>query len=187
MNELTHLFQQDASEKKELSEDKLGNVAKLAKKQIEIQKEIAVLEKQLSEKEKELLKVSMKELPDAMMEADLAEFKTNDGHKITIDEGFAPNVTKEKKPICYAWLKDNGHGAIVKSEFKILFGKNQEEQVKATEEVLKSNNILYNLNENVHPSTLKSFVKEQMTDPEKRAKFNDQLFGVYEYKKAKIK
>ena len=133
-----------------------------------------------------VLQLEREDLPALMSEIGVREIRLNSGKKITVQEDCEAKISDKNKPAAFRWLLDNGFGGIIKVLVEVQFGKGEHDQAQRVAEALqkKYRNNQVSLEENVHPSTLKAFVKERMTagDP-----VPVDLFGVYVYNKAVIK
>lgn len=122
-------------------------------------------------------------IPEMMEASGMDEIKMADGSKVTIKSDVKASISTERKPAAFDWLEQNGFGGLIKSDISVEFSR---EELEAANELVdelteKGHNAL--LNRNVHAATLKSFVKEQL---EAGTNIPVDLFGVFEYKVAKI-
>lgn len=191
--DLTEIFGEDAQELRAPTQEGLSKVSELAIELRDRAEAVTAAEEALKQAKKQLAQIAEVELPDAMDEVGLAEFTLTDGGKVTVKRGFAPNLTKAKVPAAYKWLRENGHGAIIKTAFDLKFGADEDDAAKAFAEILDDEGYTYGRKESIHASTLKSFVNEQMTKPtdeldeEQGEPFPQDLFGCYPYRIASVK
>ncbi len=144
--------------------DQLKNslVVKLAQKQLRLQELVELKEHELSQLKEELKGVEEQELPDAMADLEMSKFTLDNGAEIKIKPFCYASIPVEKRDAAYAWLRENGHGSLIKNEVKCEFGKDSEDEVKALETLLKDSGYAYEQKETIHASTLKAFVNEQV-------------------------
>jgi hypothetical protein len=188
-DDLSALFAQDAGEVNAPTQEALSKIAELARQQMDLEKAVEEAELVLKEKKAALAKVQTEELPDAMDEVGMSEFKLTDGTKVTIKRGFAPNLTKANQSTAYRWLRENGHGAIIKHEFTSKFGKDEEKLAARFSVLVREAGFTYSEKESIAPQTLKAFVNEQMTqaqESEDAVAFPQELFGVFPYRIASV-
>ena len=124
------------------------------------------------------------ELPDAMQQAGLNEIVLSTGEKIRISEFYSAHISKANQEQAYAWLVNNGHEGLIKNEVSLKFGRGESDVVDQTVSTLKARGLSPQVRQSVHPSTLKAFVKEQVSSG------NDiptETFGIYIGTKATIK
>jgi hypothetical protein len=168
----------------EVSDGELNIVSDLAKKQLQLARQVATLEEDLKAKKEELRLTSEQELPDAMQAAGLNQIVLNTGEKISINEFYNAHISKANQEVAYQWLVENGHEGLIKNEVLLKFGREESTVVDETVYALQSRGLSPEVRQSVHPSTLKAFVKEQFTSG------NDiptEPFGIYIGTKATIK
>ena len=168
----------------DVSDGELNIVSNLAKKQLQLARQVATLEEDLKAKKEELRLTSEQELPDAMQAAGLNQIVLNTGEKISINEFYNAHISKANQEVAYQWLVENGHEGLIKNEVLLKFGREESLVVDETVSALQARGLSPQVRQSVHPSTLKAFVKEQFTSG------NDiptEPFGIYIGTKATIK
>jgi len=168
----------------EVSDGELSTVSNLASKQLKLTVELAALEAEFKAKKEELRLTSEQELPDAMQAAGLTQIILSTGEKISIKEFYSAHISKANQEKAYQWLLSNGHEGLIKNEVLLKFGREESETVRETVSALQSRGLAPEIRQSIHPSTLKAFVKEQLTTG------NDiptEPFGIYIGTKATIK
>ena len=164
--------------------DELANVYSLAQKQINLTNEVSQIEDMLKAKKEELRLVQEQELPDALSEVGLTQIVLSSGEKISLSEFYSAHISKANQQQAYQWLIENGHEGIIKNEVSLKFNRGESQIVDETVLALKSRGLSPDVKQSIHPSTLKAFVKEQLTTG------NDiptEPFGIYIGTKANIK
>ena len=167
-----------------VTDGELTIVSDLANKQLKLATQVAELEADLKAKKEELRLTSEQELPDAMQQAGLTQITLSSGEKISINEFYNAHISKANQEKAYEWLVSNGHEGLIKNEVLLKFGREETEVVDQTVSALQSRGLSPEVRQSVHPSTLKAFVKEQITNG------NDiptEPFGIYIGTKATIK
>lgn len=182
--EIDKEYQEEISE--EQTQIKLKEVGELCTLAEEQQTKVNKLAQELKNEEaalKELLEVK---IPETLEAAGMKELKLSSGKKITIVDELAFNISEQKRPSCMQWLRDHNFDSIIKNIVSVQFAKGEDQTaIKVYRELLASG---YNAThkEDVHWQTMKAFLKEQVRNS--ALSTNDkELFGVYEYKIAKIK
>lgn len=144
----------------------LKSVAELGLKQMNLEDEIEDLEAKLSEKKKELERLSIVTLPEAMLQVGLRDGVTlANGAKVSIKEDVRCGVTEAKKPEAFAWLEKNNLGDIIKTQMVIPFGAGEVENVEAMERHISAANVPHGSITSkrfIEPQTLKATVKERL-------------------------
>ncbi len=113
-----------------------------------------------------------------------------DGSEIELVDEISCGITKENNQEAMAWLDKNNFGGIIKTLVKMAF--NREDRATAVklagdvESRAKEQGatVLPEVIENVHASTLKAFVKEELS---KGHAIPFDLFSIHPYSKVKIK
>jgi flagellar hook-length control protein FliK len=167
-----------------VTDGELTIVSDLANKQLKLATEVSELEADLKAKKEELRLTSEQELPDAMQQAGLTQITLSSGEKISINEFYNAHISKANQEKAYEWLVSNGHEGLIKNEVLLKFGREENEVVNETVYALQARGLSPEVRQSVHPSTLKAFVKEQITGG------NDiptEPFGIYIGTKATIK
>ena len=168
----------------EATDNELSVVSNLANKQLQVGSELAELEGAVKAKKEELRLISEQELPDAMQAAGLNEIVLSSGEKISIGEFYSAHISKANQEVAYQWLTANGHEGLIKNEVSLRFGRDENEVVKETVSNLKARGLPPEARQSVHPSTLKAFVREQLTSG---SDIPTEPFGIYIGTKATIK
>lgn len=162
-------------------------VSGLAVKQVALEKELVKLVEDLEKKQAELNKVRDHDLPNALMEVGLSEVTLKSGHKISIKREAYVSITEERKDECFAWLRKNGHGAIIKNLIFAEFGKGEDENAIEAAKALADAGFKPQQKESVHPMTLKAFVKEvEEKMAEQGKEFPHEMFGSFIVNRSKV-
>lgn len=161
----------------------LNKVATLAKRQIELMQQISEFEEILKNLGEDLKQVQEFQLPEAMSELGLSEFKTDTGHKITVKPYYAAKLDDSNRDEAFGWLRNNGHEDLIKHEITVPLGRGMDGLAKDLKTFVQARGLSFVDKEGVHHSTLNAFFKEQM---ENGANFPVDLFKGYIGRKTKI-
>lgn len=164
----------------------LKRLVQLAELMVAKELEYAEKEKELAELRTVCLRLEREDIPMLMAEVGLSEIKLANGKKVTLKEEVDAKITEANKPKAFAWLLDHGYGGIIKTLVAVQFGKGEHDEAAKIAATLQSKykDHVVALDESVHHSTLKAFVKERMKEGEA---IPIDLFGVYPYTMAVIK
>lgn len=172
-------------------DDQLGNNAMerlqgLAEQQAAAVLRVETITQELKEAKANLQSIAEVELPDLMDELGIAEFKTSAGYDIKVTENIRGSIPKKTEADAFAWLDENGYEKLIKRQFQIEFGKNEEEWAgKFEEELTKHDRPLHiKKKRTIHPQTLWAFVSSELKEG---TEIPMELFGVYRQRIAKIK
>ena len=159
----------------------LGEIAEIASKIIDAQKNIDQIERQLKAKKQELRELQEIVLPDAMQESGITSFELSDGSKVKVKDFTSVSLptqshidrTKdedqqsaliERRQSGLDWLIKNQGESIIKNTVKVLFDVDAEAQVKSLMDDLSKKNLLYKVSVDVHPRSLKSFIESKIAE-----------------------
>lgn len=156
----------------------LQRAVQLAELLLQMRNKVATLEKQLDTAKADLRRVEQEDLPELMQELGLETFKLKTGETIEVKPEIDCGISDERRRAAHDWLTANGFGGLIKTEVVAKFGRDEREAAVACAQQIGGEMI-----ERVHPSTLKSFIKEQMSAG-KPVPFD--LFGVHPYNKVKV-
>jgi hypothetical protein len=173
-----------ANEFSTVKDDDLSKVASLVRQQLQLELAVLEIEENLKRTKRNLEEISGQLLPAALGEYGLSELTMADGSKLSVQTVVSASISKERQPDAHDWLRDHGHGDLIKNTVSVTFGRGQDETAKDIVRVLQSNGLDPEQKEAVHPSTLKAFVKEQI---EKGSEIPSETFGIFIGQKTVIK
>jgi|TARA_R110002012_G_scaffold52552_2_gene134995 hypothetical protein len=154
-------------------------ISDLHQKQDQYSKQEAGL-KQLKQ---EIQHMETRVIPDLMNELGVTEFTNTDGVKVTVRQFVSASIPKDRIEEAHQWLKDNGHGDLIKHLVSVDVGK-QETDADHALKALSDLGLAPTDKESVHSQTLKAFVREQVESGEPLPL---ELFGAFLGQKATIK
>jgi hypothetical protein len=164
-NPISHLIEQDAASHTP-SDEGLRTVAHLAQRMVALEAEIAEGEEATKRKRAELHRLRTGDLPDAMAELGISEFKLADGSAVTVAPFVSASVSQENpdRAEALAWIVDQGDGAIIKDTVSVPFDRDSEEEVARLKDLLTENGFGDRIAETltVHASTLKAYIKDKV-------------------------
>ena len=168
------------------TEQQLSSISLWASKALELHANIEQVEEHLGFLKKELQIIEEVNLPQALLEAGLEEFKLKGGTKISIEEVLQGGLSKdeEKRAFTLDWIIKEGGGDIIRDHFEIDYPKGRLSEAEVLRKLLISNRISFDEFESIHAQTMKAFLREKMkggTIPP----FED--MGIRYFKKANIK
>lgn len=156
----------------------IERAVQLAELLLNLRKEVERLEIELDKAKKDMRRVEQEDLPDLMQELGLETFKLSTGEMIEVKNEIDCGISEERRGNAHQWLTENGFGGLIKTEVVVRFGRDERDAATACAEKIGGEMI-----ERVHPATLKSFVKEQMS---KGQAIPFDLFAIHPYHKVKI-
>lgn len=171
------------------SGDKLERVRGVAKKVRELEARRAELEDELSQVKRTIQELTERDLVKMMSEANMSSFALEkDGNypAMVFDKTtyYSAKIPEDKEIEAFAWLHDQGHGDIVKTQITVALGMGERELAEQVEHAISDAGVDYSSKLSVHPATLKSFVK---TEVEAGRAIPLDLFGAYIGEVVKLK
>jgi hypothetical protein len=149
------------------SQNSIESVSDLVQQQVALEDRIAKGEELLKSLKAELADIQDKKLPDAMLEAGISRFDTDDGDVVKIDKAYYASVTKAHEPEFYEWLEAEGHEAMIDASIVMKLGKGQYVEAKEFLETLRDGPLGNQLpvkptvTATIHWATLRAFAREQ--------------------------
>lgn len=163
----------------------LTEITALARRQVELEREVEEKEAALRDAKARLQRVAMEDLPLAMTEVGLQKITLESGEMIEIKLDFTVGIPEAKRDEAFDWLEKRKFGGLVKTVVAVQFGKGELEKAKKLLGVLAGKNLPATLKREVHWQTLKAWVKEQ-TCAEKPLAIPPDLFGNSSFNKAVV-
>ena len=161
--------------------DVLATLSEQAERQITLERQIEDAEEVVKALKEAFREVSQQIIPKLMDKAGMSEFKLKDGSKVSVTPFYAGKITSDAG---YEWLKDNGHGDMVKSIFEVQYPFTaSEEELEVYLDKLNDLGLNYIDKKSVHHMTLGAWLKEQDLNGSPAP---IDLFNVYQGYKTKI-
>lgn len=192
-----------------LTQNALSTVTLKAQQLIDEQDKVARYEKDLEISKANVKRLEEQELPEAMAEAKLTEFKLTNGKMVTVKDVVAGSPPKTRLHEALAWLRGNEHDGIIKRAIsvQVLLPKGHDKEGNKLVNYLRRLKTLQNMGvepkdePTVHYQTFGAWARELF------AKHNDEhlatattdvhcpfcneettkLLGIYIGKKAEVK
>lgn len=187
MDDVLAMAAADAATEEKIPEDKLEKIRYFGEKQRKLTKMLADLENQVTHAKEALRRVVEQDLPEAMDEVNMTEFKLEDGTSIKIKPFYSASIPEDRKEEAFGWLKENDFDGMIKAEIKVSFGKGEFEIAQSFLNFIRGFNeivIQPDYKETVHWQTLRAFVKEQI---EGGKALPLDMFGVFVGRKSEMK
>lgn len=140
---------------------KLAQLTKLAREQIQREKEVAQLEEDLKNAKARLREITWKTLPEAMDEEGVDKLEL-DGYTISVKEDIRAGLLKDKKPEGLAWLRSIGFGKSIKS--KLTVTARDDDHMKEIAKNLEDYDFV--TDSTIAPQTLSKLIRERYQNGE---------------------
>ena len=161
-----------------------SDIAESCNKLLETQKKISTAEDELKKLKEVETTLSEQTIPNLMQQAGLSLLKLADGSSVEVKPFYSARIPASKSDEAFNWLRENGHGDLIKNQVSLEFGMKQDNEAKSIIEELKAKGLPVKQKTTVHPSSLRGFVREQIQDLGKDVPA--ELFGTYVANKTKI-
>ena len=170
--------------------DKLTRIVELANTLVAAIETVGKLTDQLDEAKKVQRTIETEHLPELMRELELTSVVLENGMKVTLSDEIDCGITVANQKAALRWLDDNSFGGLIKTKLQAAFNRDDREvALDISDQVgglIRGSGIEASCEvvESVHPATLKSFIKEELS---KGTPIPFDLFSIHPYSKAKIK
>jgi len=148
-----------------------------------VEKEIEDAEAHLKYLKQQKHKLSVENIPALMDEMGVERLDV-DGLTVSRKMIVHASIPADRKDEAFAWLRDNNLDDIIKNDVTCSFGKGQDNSAKNVISILEEAGFDPKTKTHVHPSTLKAFVKERVTDGKP---IDLDMFGAFIANAAEIK
>lgn len=177
-------------------DDALRQISVLISRTIELECGIAMYEIALNARKRELSKITDDLLPCAMQEVGMDSFTTTTGFKVKLQTVYDGTIGKgrnesdedhaTRRAQALLWLSNNRHDGIIKNKLSLSLPRGESElALRIVQKVRQQFGVDLDFHADIHPSTLKSFVREQMQGDFKD--FPHALFRASSHVRANIK
>jgi len=166
------------------SDGQLAVVAKLARKLRDLLREEDRYESQLKILRDQRRQVEEVDLPEAMDSCNLSTFTTKDGISVGVESVVAGSIKKENTEAALTWLRNNGHGGLIKTNMTIALSRGQEALTARVRAQLAALGVTVEEKETVHAQTLGAWAREMVANA---VEFPRDLLGIWVGRRAKVK
>ena len=138
-------------------------IVTLSRRMIELENEIAQLNDEVGEKSKQLTRLRMVDIPNAMSEAGTKNITLDSGEVVKVEDFVTGNIKEENREAAHAWLRENGFGSLIKHVVSCAFGMGEDKQANKVIVWLVKAKITFEQKEAVNTQTLRAFVRERLS------------------------
>lgn len=165
--------------------EQLDIISELAGEMLTIEDEMSNLQEKLATLQAKHQSIAQGSLPEAMLQLGITELKHVSGRKLIVEKFYQAKIPDSLRSVAFKYLEETGNDSIIKTELEAKFGKGEKEKAVQAAELLESRGFACTLSENIHHSTLRAFVREQIESG--TAGFPLEAFGVYVGNRIKVK
>ena len=148
-----------------------------------VEKEIEDVEEHLKHLKSKKHTLSTERIPELMDEMGMERLDV-DGVTVLRKMVIHASIPVSRKEEAFAWLRENNLDDIIKNDVTCSFGKGEDNVAGDVVGLLQERGFDPKTKTHVHPSTLKAFVKERITDGKP---IDLDLFGAYINNSAEIR
>ena len=161
IKEAIDLVSQMKQDSGSMSQDNMGKIGAVANDVADTDQEIQDLEDKLKVKKDYKKHLSENVLPNLFSEVGLSELKLADGRHLKVGNYYGASIKDAKKEAAFAWLRNKGHGDLIKNQVSCSFGRDEDEKARGLIDTLNQKGYPSSQREWVEPSTLRAFIREQ--------------------------
>lgn len=167
----------------EVDDKALKGLTQLCEKTVAAQREVVQAEADLKQAKERLRILVERDIPDMADDLGVSELKLRDGSSVLVRDILNARISENMKPKAHRWLRENGHGDLIKNEVVAKFGAGDDEVANAVANYLEESHVSYLKKESVHYQTLNAFVREQVSEGHP---IPEDVLGVYRGRQAVI-
>ena len=163
---MTDIFEDIFDEADALSSVETGTgkqLSSLVRNLRNVEQQIEDAEEHLKALKQEKHKLSVENIPALMDEMGVERLDV-DGVTVERKMIVSASIPAARKDEAFSWLRDNGLDDIIKNDVTCSFGKGEDNVAGDVVGLLQERGFDPKTKTHVHPSTLKAFVKERITD-----------------------
>lgn len=138
----------------------VASIQGMVAKALEIQAYIAKAAKLQADASAALGQLLNKDIPDAMASAKTTSVALEDGTTVSVADTISANISADRQEEAFSWLRENGHGDIIKTTLTLVFGRGEETKCSELAKKLVEKHLAPTVKPSVHYQTLNALVRE---------------------------
>lgn len=162
----------------------MGAVIELSETLVDLENQVAEAEERLSALKGMRKKVAEEHLPTMLETLGIDSLRLTNGKQILINEFVDARIKDEDA--AYTWLRETNNSSIIKNEVKANLDRGNDELVSQVISTLQEMGVEASCKSSIHHSTLKSFCRDALDNPELAESLPREAFGIYQGKRAKV-
>tara|TARA_A100001515_G_scaffold114484_1_gene95946 strand:- start:6 stop:590 length:585 start_codon:yes stop_codon:yes gene_type:complete len=186
---MENLWEQDQSDTLQEGGGDLAELNKKVKKLEACESRLEKLMEEVDTLKSNIKKISYEEIPDLLAEKGLASLKLSDGTVVEVKKvinAYLPKADRdpEGREKAFQWLRDNGHGDIIKNDITVSFGRGEDNKAVEYASLAQQKGYLPTQKVDVHNRVLVAAFRERL---EKGLEVPSELFNMFVGNQTKIK
>lgn len=162
----------------------MAAVIELSDTLVNLENQIAEAEENLSALKGSKKKVAEEHLPTMLETLGIDSLRLTNGKQIVINSFVDARIKDETA--AYSWLRETNNSSIIKNEVKASLDRGNDQLVSQILEALQEMGVEASCKSSIHHSTLKSFCRDALENPELAESLPREAFGIYQGKRAKV-
>ena len=185
---MENLWEQDQSDTLQEGGGDLAELNKKVKKLEACESRLEKLMEEVDTLKSNIKKISYEEIPDLLAEKGLASLKLSDGTVVEVKKvinAYLPKADRdpEGREKAFQWLRDNGHGDIIKNDITVSFGRGEDNKAVEYASLELHKGYLPTHKVDVHNRVLVAAFRERL---EKGQEVPPELFNLFVGNQTKI-
>lgn len=172
----------DAGKFDNINKDGASRLSNLIRHAIQVDKDIENAEQHLKDLKFKKKKITTEDIPALMEEMGMDGIEV-DGHKVKVQPFVHARISDDRKDEAFAFLRSIGEADIIKNDVVVSFSAGQDNMAGAVIDDLRNQGFDPAQKTHIHPSTLKSWVRQRV---EAGKDLDFDTFGVFVGNEAKI-
>lgn len=126
-----------------------------------------------------------KTIPEFMMNEGVKTISLTDGTEVRVKDDIKAGLPKDeaKRAAALAWLRENGHDALITRDIEVSFKRGQDNQAGDLVALLTDRGLAFTDHEGIHPQSYAAWARERMGSGDILPM---DVLGLFEYRKAVI-
>ena len=174
----------------EPTNEQFAELSALSDRYVELELAIADTEALLTNLKQDKWAIVRDDLPLLMKHLGLTKFTLDNGIEIVVGDGISVSIPAKNKEAAFQWLKDHEAGSLIKGSRTIMFDATESKLRDQFDKLWKGKKKwedLMSVQEGAHTGSLKAYFKTLSEEEGGIDEETAKLFGIYEYKEAKLK
>ena len=146
----------------ELTRSALDDISQLVHALMLAEADVIAAEEELKRRKELARALREEDLPGVLSEHGVTSLKMDDGTAITVSNEVYASIPAARKEEAFGWLEEHGFGGLIKTGVSVSLGRESIAEAAALAEDLAKRGYEPAIERDVHPQTLRAFLKEQL-------------------------
>jgi len=124
---MKELFEESIRKQVEdVKETDVKSLSNLCNDLLTLEAKIGNTEEELRRYKEQSRELSEQVIPDKLAELGVSDLKLSDGSRISAEPFYSARITAQNLQTAHEWLRENGHGDIIKNTLTVTFGQGED-------------------------------------------------------------